>query len=59
MAIRNIRRDANDHLKKHEKDHELSEDNRRRAMDNIQEMTDDHIKDLNQLQESKEKEIME
>ena len=59
IAIRNIRRDANDHLKKHEKDHELSEDNLRRAMDNIQDMTDDHIKDLNQVQESKEKEIME
>ena len=41
------------------KDHELSEDNLKRAMDNIQEMTDDHINDLNQLQESKEKEIME
>ena len=59
VAVRNIRRDANDHLKKHEKDHELSEDNRRRAMDNIQEMTDNYIKDLNQLQDTKEKEIME
>ena len=59
VAVRNIRRDANDHLKKHEKEHELSEDNLRRAMDNIQEMTDDNIKDLNQAQESKEKEIME
>ena len=59
VAIRNIRRDANDHLKKHEKDHELSEDNMRRAMDNIQEMTDNYIKDLNQLQDTKEKEIME
>ena len=59
VAVRNIRRDANDQLKKYEKDHELSEDNLKRAMDNIQEMTDDHINDLNQLQESKEKEIME
>ena len=59
VAIRNIRRDGNDHLKKHEKDHDLSEDNLKRAMDNIQEMTDDHIKDLNQLQEKKEKEILE
>ena len=59
VSIRNIRRDANDHLKKHEKDHELSEDNLRRAMDNIQEMTDEHIKDLNQMQDAKEKEIME
>ena len=59
VAIRNIRRDANDHLKKHEKDHDLSEDNLRRAMDNIQEMTDDHIKDLNIVQDKKEKEIFD
>ena len=59
VAGRNIRRDANDHLKMHEKDHELSEDNLRRAMDNIQEMTDEYIKDLNQMQDAKEKEIME
>ena len=59
VSVRNIRRDANDHLKKHEKDHDLSEDNLRRAMENIQDMTDDHIKELNQLQDSKENEIME
>ena len=59
VAVRNIRRDANEHLKKYEKDHEISEDNLRRAMDNIQEMTNDHITELNQLQDSKEKEIME
>ena len=59
VAVRNIRRDANDHLKKHEKEHEISEDNLRRAMDNIQEMTDENIKDLNQMQDAKEKEILE
>ena len=59
VAVRNIRRDANDHLKKYEKDHELSEDNLRRAMDNIQEMTDNYIKELNQVQDTKETEIME
>ena len=59
VAIRNIRREANDHLKKSEKDHDLSEDNLMRATDNIQEMTDDHIKFLNQIQEAKEKEILE
>ena len=59
VSVRNIRRDANDHLKKHEKEHELSEDNLKRAMDNIQEMTDDYIKDLNQIEATKEKEIME
>ena len=59
IAVRNIRRDANDHLKKHEKEHELSEDNLRRAMDNIQEMTDSHISDLNNVQDAKEKEILD
>ena len=59
VSIRNIRRDANDHLKKHEKEHDLSEDNLKRAMENIQEMTDDHIKELNQMQDSKEQEIMD
>ena len=59
VAVRNIRRDANDLLKKSEKEHDLSEDNLRRAMDNIQEMTDDHIKELNVILDAKEKEIME
>ena len=59
VAVRNIRRDANDLLKKSEKDNDLSEDNLRRATDNIQEMTDEHIKNLNQIQEAKEKEILD
>ncbi len=59
VAIRNIRRDANDLLKKSEKENDLSEDNLRRATDNIQEMTDEHIKNLNQIQEAKEKDILD
>ena len=59
VALRNIRRDANDRLKKSEKEHDLSEDNLKRAIDNIQDMTDDHIKNLNQIQEAKEQEIIE
>ena len=59
VAVRNIRRDANDLLKKSEKDNDLSEDNLRRATDNIQEMTDEHIKNLNQIQEEKEKDILD
>ena len=59
VAVRNIRRDANDLLKKSEKDNDLSEDNLRRATDNIQEMTDEHIKSLNQIQEAKEKDILD
>ena len=59
VAVRNIRRDANDLLKRSEKDNDLSEDNLRRATDNIQEMTDEHIKNLNQIQEAKEKDILD
>ena len=58
VSIRNIRRDANDQLKKLEKSHEISEDNLKRALDNIQEVTDQHIQTLNQIQDSKEKEIL-
>ena len=59
VAVRNIRRDANDLLKKSEKDNDLSEDNLRRATDNIQEMTDEHIKNLNQIEGAKEKDILD
>ena len=59
VAVRNIRRDANDLLKKSEKEHDLSEDNLRRATDNIQEMTDEYIKKLNLIQEAKEKDILD
>ena len=58
IAIRNIRRDANDQLKKLEKSHDLSEDNLERALDNIQEITDTYIATLNQIQDSKENEIL-
>jgi len=58
VSIRNIRRDVNDHLKKMEKDGELSEDNLKRALANVQETTDEFIKELNDLQEMKEKELM-
>mgnify|MGYP006116747187 FL=1 len=58
VTIRNIRRDVNDHLKKMEKDGELSEDNLKRALENVQESTDEFIKELNDLQEMKEKELM-
>ena len=58
VVIRNIRRDVNDHLKKMEKGGELSEDNLKRALENVQESTDEFIKGLNDLQEMKEKELM-
>jgi ribosome recycling factor len=57
-AIRNVRRDANDSLKKMLKDKQISEDNERDALDQVQKMTDQHITRLNELTEQKEKDIM-
>tara|TARA_B100000945_G_C20402185_1_gene607960 strand:+ start:1390 stop:1944 length:555 start_codon:yes stop_codon:yes gene_type:complete len=58
IGIRNIRRDVNENIKKEEKDNDLSEDNMKRALDNIQELTNDFIDQLNKMQEQKEKEIL-
>lgn len=58
VAIRNVRRDANDQLKKAEKDKQISEDQQHRGMDKIQELTDKFIKKIDELVEAKEKEIM-
>jgi ribosome recycling factor len=59
VAIRNVRRDAIEHLKKAEKDEHISEDERKRAEEEAQKMTDKHIKEVDQLLAQKEKEIME
>ena len=58
VAVRNARRDGNDSLKKLNKDNELSDDNLKRALDDVQEMTDKNIKELNVILENKEKEIL-
>ena len=59
VAIRNIRRDGNDHLKKLEKDKVLREDECKAALDDIQKLTDNHIKNVDDILARKEKEIME
>jgi ribosome recycling factor len=59
VAIRNVRRDANDHLKKDEKDKKLSEDQLKDAEDEIQKLTDTHTKLVDDILKHKEKEIME
>lgn len=59
VAIRNIRRDANDEIKKLEKKGDLSEDDARRGQDEIQKLTDRFIQETDQHVETKEKEIME
>ncbi|MCS6806215.1 MAG: ribosome recycling factor [Acidobacteriota bacterium] len=57
-AIRNIRRDANDQLKKLLKEKLISEDEERRALDDIQKLTDAHIQKINEVAKAKEQEIM-
>ncbi|MCF7927894.1 MAG: ribosome recycling factor [Spirochaetales bacterium] len=59
VAVRNIRREANDELKKLQKDGELTEDDEKRDMDEIQKRTDKYIETMNSLLEEKEKEILE
>lgn len=59
VAIRNIRRHANEDIKKTEKSHEISEDDRDKANHKVQEMTDKFIKEVDDLLVRKEKEIME
>jgi ribosome recycling factor len=59
VAVRNIRRDANEHLKKLLKDKAISEDDERRALDEVQKMTNDYIGKIDATSKAKEKEIME
>ena len=59
IAVRNIRRDAIEHLKKMEKQDHFSEDERKRAEDGVQKMTDKFVKDMDGLVAAKEKEVME
>lgn len=59
VVIRNIRRDANDHLKKIEKDKAASEDEVKRTQDDVQKITDKLIKEVDTIMAAKEKEIME
>jgi ribosome recycling factor len=59
IAIRNVRRDANEHLKKEEKDKKMSEDELKHAEDEVQKLTDHHIKLIDEILKHKEKEIME
>lgn len=58
VAVRNIRRDAIAHLKELLKNHEIGEDEERRAQDEVQKMTDRHIADIDKLLAEKEKDLM-
>ena len=59
IALRNIRRDGNDGLKKLEKDKEISEDDLKRGEKEIQELTDQYVKKVDETVAAKEKEVME
>ena len=58
VRLRNERRDANDKLKKLEKEGEITEDDLKKAQDNVQKMTDKYTKEVDVLLEAKEKDIM-
>ncbi len=58
-AIRNIRRDGNDDLKKQQKNGELTEDRLKTETDNLQKLTDKFIDEINKIYDSKEKEILQ
>lgn len=59
IAIRNVRRDANDHLKRQEKEKVISEDQRHDFEKDVQDLTDTHIAKIDEMIKHKEKEIME
>lgn len=59
VAVRNIRRDANDALKKLEKDKAITEDENKKAQEDMQKTIDQYIKEIDRVTASKEKEIME
>ena len=57
-AVRNIRRDGNEAIKKAMKDKKISEDDERKSLDEIQKLTDDEIKKMEEMCRNKEKEVM-
>ena len=59
VAVRNLRRDANDHLKKKEKAHEITEDELKKALDDIQKSIEKTVKEIDDIVAAKEKEILE
>ena len=57
-AVRQVRRDANDRLKKLLKEHKISEDDERKGLEQVQKMTDDHVKVIDELQKKKDQELL-
>jgi ribosome recycling factor len=59
IAVRNVRRDAMEHLKKLEKEHAISQDEHKRHNDEVQKATDEHIRKIDEMLRHKEEEIMQ
>jgi ribosome recycling factor len=57
-AVRQVRRDANDRLKKLLKEHKISEDDERRALEDVQKITDQHVALIDDLQKKKDQELL-
>ena len=57
-AVRQVRRDANDRLKKLLKDHKISEDEERRALEDVQKVTDQHVSIIDEIQKKKDAELL-
>ena len=57
-AVRQVRRDANERLKKLLKDHKISEDDERRALDEVQKITDQHVTMIDEIQKKKDGELL-
>ena len=57
-SVRQVRRDANERLKKLLKDHKISEDDERRALDEVQKITDQHVGMIDDLQKKKDQELL-
>lgn len=57
-AVRGVRRDANERLKKLLKEHKISEDDERKGLDHVQKITDEHVKMIDELQKKKDAELL-
>jgi ribosome recycling factor len=57
-TVRQVRRDANDRLKKLLKDHKVSEDDEKKGLDEVQRLTDNHVKQVDDLQKKKDQELL-
>lgn len=57
-TVRQVRRDANERLKKLLKEHKVSEDDERKGLDHVQKMTDEHVKMIDELQKKKDQDLL-